>query len=820
MNVSYEWLREFVPLDETPQQLRDLITSRTATVDEVVPLRTDLTPIIVGRVVEAARHPNADKLSVTKVDVGGERLLDVVCGAPNVQAGKLYPLAPVGTTMLDGRKIERAKIRGAVSEGMLCSARELGLGDDAAGLLELDVDARPGTPLLRAIRVGDVRIVVDVGANRPDLLSHLGVAREVAAVTGRAFSLPSNGNADADVPDVARGYPESTTGNVTVRIDEPELARRYMGVVIRGVSVGPSPTWLADRLVAVGGRSINNVVDVTNYVLYELGQPTHAFNLAQLRGGVVAVRRARPGERLTTLDGVQRVLTSSMSVIADGEGAQALAGVMGGADSEVTATTTDIFLEVANFDPRHTRTTRRALGISTDASYRFERGVDPALAPIALERAVRLIMGLAGGRIEGSPTDVNAGDTPPSALTVRTRRVSQVLGELVPAGTIAPLLRSIGFTVDVGASGEELRVVPPTWRADIVEEIDVVEEVARLRGYETFSDELRPGRPTVVPDDPQWIVAKEMREALVAAGLLEARPMPFVVGAERGFVRVQNPLAENEAYLRRELLDTLARRAEHNLAHREGNVRLFEIGHVFRPGRGPGAMPEEELRVACLVMGQRQPPHFTAPKPENFDAWDAKYLGELMARVAFAGARIELRPAGDSDDRGLFWEIVADGAPRGTIGPVEINAAVSAGAAPAFGVELSLGAVDATPVAPPGRNAHGQADGRRLTPAVSRFRALPTTPAAQFDLALQIRDDQTAAEVEGVIRSAAGELLESVALFDLYSGKGIDPGHRSVAWRLTLRHPERTLSSKEIDARRAQILRALEAELGVRQRST
>ena len=817
MNVSYEWLREFVPIDETPEQLRDLITSRTATVDEIVPLRADLAPIVVGRVVETARHPNADKLSVNKVDVGGDRLLDVVCGAPNVQAGKLYPLAPVGTAMLDGRKIERAKIRGAVSEGMLCSARELGLGDDAAGLLELDLDVRPGTPLLRAVRIGDVRIVVDVGANRPDLLSHLGIAREVAAVTGRAFTLPSKANDDADVPDATRGYPESTTAKVTVRIEDPELARRYMGVVIRGVSVGPSPDWLAERLVAVGGRSINNIVDVTNYVLHELGQPTHAFDLARLRGGVVAVRRAHAGERLTTLDGVQRVLTSSMSVIADGEGAQALAGVMGGADSEVTSTTTDIFLEVANFDPRHTRTTRRALGISTDASYRFERGVDPALAPAALERAVRLIVGLAGGRVDGSPADVYAGETLPSALTVRTRRVSQVLGELVPAGTIAPLLRSIGFTVDVGASGEELRVVPPTWRADIVEEIDVVEEVARFRGYETFSDELRPGRPTVVPDDPHWIVAKELREALVAAGLLEARPMPFVVGAERGFVRVQNPLAENEAYLRRDLLDTLARRAEHNLAHREGNVRLFEIGHVFRPGRGP--MPEEELRVACLVMGQRQPPHFTAPKPENFDAWDAKYLGEMMARVAFAGAPIELRPDG-SGDPGLFWEIVVDGTPRGTVGPVEINAAVSAGAAPAFGVELSLGTVDATPVAPAGRNAHGQADGRRRTPAVSRFRALPTTPAAQFDLALQIRDEQTAADVEGVIRRAAGELLESLALFDLYFGKGIDPGHRSVAWRLTLRHPERTLSSKEIDARRAQILRALEAELGVRQRST
>jgi phenylalanyl-tRNA synthetase beta chain len=818
MNISYDWLREFLALEETPEQLRDLITSRTATVDEVVRLRSDLEPIVVARVAEAARHPNADKLWVTKVDVGGDRLLDVVCGAPNVEAGKLYPFAPVGTVMPDGRQIDRAKIRGAVSEGMLCSARELGLGDDAAGILELDADAGPGTPLLRAVPVGDVRLVIDVGANRPDLLSHLGVAREVAAITGREFRLPSKGNSSVELPEAARGFPESRAGTVQVRVDEPELARRYMGVVIRGVTVGPSPAWLVSRLEAVGGRSINNVVDVTNYVLHELGQPTHAFDLAKLRGSTVVVRRARAGERITTLDGVERVLTPSMPVIADAEDAHALAGIMGGAESEVSAATTDIFLEVASFDPGLTRAARRALGLSTDASYRFERRVDPALAPVALERAVRLITALAGGAVDGAPGDVYAGEAPPPALTVRVRRVAQVLGDPVPPAMIAKLLRAIGFAVDVGSSGEELRVVAPTWRADVVEEIDVVEEVARLRGYETFPDELRPGRPTIVPDDPQWLIAKRVREALVAAGLLEARPVPFVAGADRGFVRVQNPLAENEAYLRRDVLDTLARRAEHNLAHREGNVRLFEIGHVFRPGRGP--MPEEELRVGCLVMGHRAPAHFTSPKPENFDEWDAKYLGELAARAAYPGAAVELRPAADEGDEGLLWRIFVDGASMGIVGGVRVAAAVSAAAAAAFGVELSLGVVDAAPVAAPGHNAHGQSDGRRHASAVTRYRPLPTTPAAQFDLALLLRDDQTAAQVENVIRRAAGELLESVVLFDLYAGKGIDPGHRSLAWRLTLRHPERTLSSKEIDGRRAQILRALEAELGVRQRST
>jgi phenylalanyl-tRNA synthetase beta chain len=328
---------------------------------------------------------------------------------------------------------------------------------------------------------------------------------------------------------------------------------------------------------------------------------------------------------------------------------------------------------------------------------------------------------------------------------------------------------------------------------------------------------LRPGRPTAVPDDPHWIVAKRVREALVAAGLLEARPMPFVAGSEHGFVRVENPLAENEAYLRRDVLDTLARRAEHNLAHKELDVRLFEIGHVFRPTER--ALPEEELRVGCLVMGQRAPPHFTEPKPPVYDEWDAKYLAEVAARAARPGGVVELRPARADREQGALWEVVVDAEPLGVVRRVPIAAAASVAAAPAYGIELSLGLVQAAPVAPPG--AHAQDDGRTaqaLPPRTSRYQPLPTTPAAHFDLALVVPGDLAAADVERVLRRQAGELLESLDLFDVYEGKGIDAGHRSLAWRLTLRHPSRTLSAKEIDSRRAQILRALESELNVRQR--
>src|SRR5262245_7160642 len=386
MNVSYEWLRAFVPFDQSAKELRELITAHIATVDELVTLRNDLAPIVIARVVEEAPHPDSDHLHVTKVDVGSGELLDVVCGAPNVTAGKLYPFAPTGTVVAGGKKIERRKIRGALSNGMLCSAAELGLGAEADGIMELDIDVAPGTPFLRALPVGDSRLVIDVGANRPDLLSHLGVAREIAAATGKSLTLPSIEGLSASIPPAPSDPTQGQAGPVKVRVEEDGLVNRFMGVVIRGVKVGPSPEWLVRRLESVGARSINNVVDASNYVLHELGQPTHAFDLAKLGGSSIIVRRATPGEKITTLDGTDRALQDTMIVIADATRPQAIAGVMGGRDSEVTDATTDIFLEVANFNPRRIRDARRALGLSTDASYRFERGVDLAIAPRALER--------------------------------------------------------------------------------------------------------------------------------------------------------------------------------------------------------------------------------------------------------------------------------------------------------------------------------------------------------------------------------------------------------------------------------------------------
>ena len=815
MNVSYEWLRAFVPFNETPARLRDLITSRVATVDELQSLRADLAPIVVGRVIEAGPHPDSDHLWVTKVDAGTGTVLDVVCGAPNVEQGALYPFAPTGTVMPNGMKIERRRIRGQTSNGMLCSARELGLGEDHQGILRLDIDAAPGTPFLDAMPVGDTRLVIDVMPNRPDLLSHLGVAREVAAAVDAPLALPTIAGLEAKIPQPSRVRADGRTGGIDVRVAEDSQVRRYMAVVIRGIRVGASPEWLVKRLESVGSRSINNVVDATNYILHELGQPTHAFDVAKLGGHAVIVRRARAGEKIVTLDGVERTLNETMTVIADAKRPQAVAGVMGGRDSEVSETTTDVLLEVASFDAASTRTTRRTLGLSTDASYRFERGVDPALAPVALERTAQLIIAVAGGRVDDAPVDVYAGDVLRAPLALRASRVATVLGERVPTDEIATLLRSIGFDARV-EGGDIVRVLAPSWRTDILREIDLIEEVARLRGYDSFPTEIRPFRAGNVPDDVQWLVARRVRDALVGAGLLETRPMPFVRGAESGFVRVANPLAENEAYLRRDILDTLARRAEYNLDRMQGNVRLFEIGSVFEPTSA--SMPREELHVGAVIMGRRRPLHFSDPKTAEFeramtiDEWDAKALAELMAREAFSGESVSLADGGG----GELWQVRAGDRAVGRVRTISLDAPVWA--KPAYGIELSLGVIDSTRVAPPGASAHRLPE--YAMTAVHPYRALPSTPASEFDIALLVPATVRAADIEREVRRVSGDMLESVLLVDEYTGRNIEEGYRSLAWRLTFRHPERTLTAKEIDGRRTNVLRHLEKTLNVRPRTS
>ena len=812
MIVSHEWLKEFAPHTRSAEEIGDLLSRHCVTLDGIHAVGADLSAFVVAQVVEAGRHPNSDHLWVTRVDDGSGTLLDVVCGAPNVVVGTKYPFARTGTLMPAGIRIEKRKIRGETSNGMLCSARELGLGEEHDGILALDTDVAPGTPLLHVLQLSDARLDLDVLPNRPDLLSHRGVARELHAILDVPHEpFPSHDLADVELyAPMHRGEHQVSDDGVSIRVDDAVSCPHYVAVVIRGVQVSPSPAWLVKRLESIGQRSISNVVDATNYVLHGLGQPVHAFDLGKLAGSQIVVRPTRAGESLVTLDGVARTVAEGTTVICDGAGPVAFAGVMGGRDSEVTETTTDILLEVALFDARFVRRTRRAIGLNTDASYRFERGIDAgALEEIAMFGAA-LITQVAGGSIA---TMLSAGTpaTERAAIALRPERLARLLGVEVETSEITRRLESLGcvVTVDSGA----LHVVPPTWRHDLSLEVDLIEEVARLNGFDALPDELRPFRPGNAPDHPLHLAGRRVRDTLVALGLSETRPMPFTSSGDETSPRVLNPLADDEPYLRASLLDTLARRAEYNLSRMQGNVRLFEVGNAFVPTSD--RLPREEVRVAALLMGARRPAHFTEPQPPAFDVWDAKELALRLLAAAFPGVSHALE-AGDGE---TLWTLHVDGVGHvGRIVLVALDRPLWAEAT--FGIEATLGVISSADIAPPGAHAHVTTVERGAAPSSGiRVRPLPVQPAAEFDLALLVPDGTTAGTVASALQTAGGELLENVALFDEFRGAGIPVGYRSLAWRLTFRHPERTLRDKEIDGRRARLLETLEKELGITPRA-
>jgi len=801
--VSRRWLEALLGRPLEGRDIADRLARQVAPVDGVVPIHQDLRDVLIARVLEVKQHPNADRLSLCQVDTG-TGVLEVVCGAPNVQAGKTYPFAPVGATLPGGLKLERRKIRGIESNGMLCSAKELGLGVDHQGILELETDAAPGTPFLSVVPVADEQIVIDVSANRPDLLCHKGVARELAVSLGATVKLPEIvGRSDRRTVgpsnrQTVRPSDKGVVDGVEVRLEDPAGAPRYMAAVIRGVKVGPSPAWLATRLQSVGQRPINNIVDATNYILFEINQPLHAFDLAKLRGPAVVVRRARPNESIVTLDGVPRKLNPEMTAICDAERPQIVAGVMGSAESEVTQATTDIVLEAAYFQPTRIRRTRRALGISSESSYRFERGIDLLALPDAMARAIDLIKAIAGGELREPPLDLwpPPGPQKPRAIFLREARVSQLLGVTVPRKEIEQLLSAVGFVA--APKDDRLAVQIPGWRPDVTRDVDLIEEVARLRGYDSFPDELRPYRPGTVPDAPSELTLRRIRDALVRSGtgLLEARTLPLGPADSPDAIPVLNPLSADESHLRSRLLPGLIRRVEHNWAQGNRDVRLFEVGTVFnRPSDRQTVRPSEELHLAIVLTGARHPSHWTdgtmAAKLPDMDIWDLKRHFELAVGVAAPSYDVQAAASGSG------WVAVgpSGGEPAGTALALEADAPKWAG--PLYGLEVRI------TVAP-----------RELP----RYQPLPTQPPVVRDLSLVVPGGVSAAHVEAVLRREAGSLLERLDVLDEYRGPGLPPGTRGVTWRCTFRAADRTLTEKETNTILERMLQAAEATLDVRRR--
>ncbi len=805
MKVPLSWLKEYVDIVVPVEELAHRLTMAGTEVGGINTIG-GWKDCFVGQVAKVEKHPNADRLTLCTVDTGDERL-QVVCGAPNVADLQKIAFARIGAVLFDthsGRwePLKAARIRGVVSEGMICSQQELGIGDDHTGILVLPEEAPVGTPL--SDYLGDHILDLEVTPNRPDCLSILGVAREVAALTGATVREP-----DCSYPE--DGEP---VGNlVQVEIADPDLCKRYTASIVLGVEVGPSPRWLQDRLLKAGMRSINNVVDITNYVMLEYNQPLHAFDFQTLKEGRIVVRRARPGEVLLSLDGVEHKLSGSMLVIADARDAVALGGVIGGAQTEMAEGTTNVLLESATFDPINNRRTAQALHISTEASTRFEKGLSPELAPMALRRATQLIHQIAGGKAATGIIDVfpaGASYKAPS-LTLTMERLRKVLGVSLPIGKVEAALKSLGFLCQAGDGGT-LNVTVPYWRSDIGLEDDLVEEVARIVGYDEIPTTML---STPIPHQrPRYLegMRDRAKDLLAAFGMQEVITYPVTslenltkVKAVDGGpkpLKLANPLSSQQGYLRTTLRASLLSTLAFNRPHEEGPICIFESGRVFLPE--DGELPVEREVLAGLLSGPRGEPHWLSEGGELgfLGFYEAKGIVEkLIDHLGIREWKIE--PAQDPIlHPGKCAGISADGAPLGVMGEVHPGVAEDFGieGSPVLIFELDLEAlVKAVP------------EGEQRYSPLGRF------PSATRDLSILVDREVPAATVEGIIANQA--LVSKVRLFDVYTGDNVAAGERSLAYHVYFQSPDRTLTAEEVNAALQDVLLALEREVGAKLRA-
>lgn len=805
MKAPLSWLREYVDIDLDVNELAHRLAMTGTEVERVseagIPGDPEnLSKFVVGKVLACQRHPDADKLSVCTVDVGDAEPRTIVCGAPNVAAGQTVAVVLPGGIMPDGTKIRDAKLRGVASAGMILSEAELGLAAKSAGIMVLPEEWRAGERLVEYFPISDLVLEVEVTPNRPDCLSIRGLAREIAAITG----MPFDEEESYSFPSGDRPVDE----DIAIEVRDPDLCPRYAGRVIRGVKIGESPLWMKALLSHAGMRPISNVVDVTNYVLWALGQPLHAFDLHTIRGRRIIVRRAYPGEEIVTLDNELRRLTPDMLVIADAEKASVVAGIMGGLESEITEHTTDILLEGANFSGPSIMRTEAALGLRSEASTRYEKGLDPEMIPLALDMACSLFVELCGGTVSAGTIDVRTEPRPRRVLGLRPARVRQVLGMEVPLDEMKSIVSSLGC----GVTQEDARltVTVPTFRADLEREIDLVEEVARIYGLDKVPTTLpcrRKGRGGLTRTQSQ---RRHIEDLLAGAGLSQVIPYSFLdekwadrlrlpaTDARRDCVRIANPLSADQAVMRSMLLPGLLATAARNVSVREERVRIFESGRVFRPSGD--SLPEERNHVGIFVHGPWQDESWLRSSV-TVDYFLVKGLVERLC--AGLGCTLKYTPAQEPFLHPGKSALVHDpeGRPAGWLGEVH---------------PLVLQAYDlhAPAVA-------GELDADILLAAAETpsFRDLLAYPVVEQDLALVVDAGVTAAQVMAVLRRAGGELLEDVQVFDVYEGAQVGAGRRSLALRLSFRAPDRTLSEAEVNELRGRMLAEAKKEIGAELRA-
>ncbi len=786
MKISTEWLREWVEVDESPAALADRLTMAGLEVDSVTPAAPFFAKVVVGEIVACEQHPNADKLRVCQVSTGAESV-QVVCGAPNARVGLKAPFAQVGAELPGDLTIRKAKLRGVESFGMLCSARELGLSEDSNGLLELPADAPVGQSLRDYLRLDDHVIEVDLTPNRSDCLGMVGIAREVGALSRRPVK-----------PLPAVEVAETVADRIPVSLEAPAVCPRYVGRVIRNVNIkAETPIWMRERLRRAGVRSLGVVVDVTNYVMLELGQPMHAFDLGKIDGGIV-VRMARDGETLSLLNGETVELRADTLVIADNSRALALAGIMGGEESAVGDDSRDIFLESAFFAPTGIAGRARQYGLHTESSHRFERGVDPNIQRYALDRATQLILELAGGEAGPAVEAAAEAELPrPVAVRLRQSRVQQMLGIDIPADEVVDILRRLGLAVTERDGGWD--VVVPTYRFDLALEVDLIEELARVWGYHRVPVRRAAASLAMAPQAERRLSLRRLRSALVDRGYQEAITYSFVAPAlqealdpEQQPIALANPISADLAVMRTSLWPGLVQAVLHNQKRQRQRVRLFESGLRFRGGLD--ALVQERV-IAGVATGSRLPEQWAAAD-EPVDFFDVK--GDVEALLALTGeadafrfeaaAHPALHPGQSAaiyrGERLVGW--------LGALHPEVQKRLDLAGATYVF--ELAL---------------------EPLTQAkLPAFEALSRFPSIRRDLAVIVRDDTPAAAVLAVARSAAGELLRQAFVFDVYRGQGVEPGFKSLAIGLILQDSSRTLTDADVDEVIARVVVRLGQELG------
>jgi len=822
MRVPMKWLTEFVEVTLPVDRLVDVLENTGTAVAAVHKIGTDFEGVVIGRISSKARHPGADRLWVTMVDVGSSEELQIVCGAQNFSVGDRVPVAIPGTVLPSGQMIKKTKIRGIESSGMNCSALELGIGQDQDGILVLPAGAPVGMAFSEYHGQSDVVLELEITPNRPDCLSVIGVAREIAAV----LDLPFQGPGVAPVED-SSGVSEPAH----IMIADPDLCPRYCAGLVRGVKVGPSPEWLAQRLIAVGVRPINNVVDITNYVMFEMGQPLHAFDVEKLsRQGdhpQIIVRRASEGEQLTTLDGIDRKLTQDMLVICDPGGPIALAGVMGGGATEVSESTVDVLLEAAVFDPVSISRTSRTLNLLSEASTRFERGVDPSACRAALNRTAQLISEVCGGDMQYGLADAHPKVSPGHSIEFREGQLRRVTGADISLTEARQILDRLGLTVEVGDG--VVRAQIPTFRPDLLREIDLIEEILRIWGMERVSPTLPKGRGRLGRLTPTQEWRERIGATLRATGLNETMTYVFCDPRDlesMGFslppgerpVRLLNPMSEEQAVLRRFLLPGLLRSVSYNQRRGVAGVQLYEIASVFITAEGR-QLPKEGEIAGAVLAGQWRPLAWYDQKNTGgfkksqsshdasttagaaLDFFDGKGVIETLAldmgieSLRFREASIQWLQPGRSAEVIVGSDVVGW---LGEVHPRVLSTFECDGPVVVF--ELSLDSLI------------------NMARPVKRYKDIPKFPAIEIDIALVVPVSQSAEGVQQAIASSAGSLLEAVRLFDVFSGHNVEAGYKSLAFALSYRSADRTLTEEEIRPIHDRMLRKVEKAIGAKLR--